>query len=173
MLSATVRSVSSRRPSGTTDTPAWRTRSGRQPVMSVPPTVTCPERVRAKPAMAAARLDLPAPFGPSSVVISPGGTSRETSCTTGRPPRSTVRSLSTRFDMAAPSVGVSSDTVTPPRRRRRQRAHAHRAGHRQSGRQPRDARSRAPLSTHSTPVPATCRDPPRSPSLPCAQAPSE
>src|SRR4051794_637314 len=46
------------------------------------------------PATARTRLDLPAPFGPSSAVTSPGGISSVRSWTTGRPPRATVRPAS-------------------------------------------------------------------------------
>ena len=44
---------------------------------------------RSTPPTASTSVDLPAPFGPSSVVTSPGGISSEISCRTGLPPRET------------------------------------------------------------------------------------
>src|SRR5215831_7758769 len=82
MLSSTVRSGSSRRPSGTIAIPAARIRSGRRPAKSWPSSMTEPARSPSTPPTASTRLDFPAPFGPSSA---------ETSLTTVRRPRSTVR----------------------------------------------------------------------------------
>ena len=87
-LSSTVSSGSSRRPSGTTATPAPRICSGRRRVRSsVAEQDAAGARRAARPPTASTSVDLPAPFGPSSVVTSPGGISSETSCSTGRPPR--------------------------------------------------------------------------------------
>src|ERR1700722_14379632 len=98
MLSSTDRSGSSRRPSGTIATPAARIFSGRLPASSRPSTVTDPGRGRITPPTARTRDDLPAPFGPSSAVTCPAGTLMDTSLTTGRPPRSTVMSVSSSDD---------------------------------------------------------------------------
>src|SRR3984957_2623442 len=98
MLSSTDRSGSSRRPSGTIATPAARIFSGRLPASSRPSTVTDPGRGRITPPTARTRDDLPAPFGPSSAVTCPAGTLMDTSLTTGRPPRSTVMSMSSSDD---------------------------------------------------------------------------
>ena len=86
-FSSTVSSGNNRRPSGTTATPAWRIRSGRRPTSSRPSRTTEPPSGRSTPPTASTRLDLPAPFGPSSAVTSPAGTSSVTPRTTGRPPR--------------------------------------------------------------------------------------
>ena len=71
-LSSTVSSGRSRRPSGTTATPAARTCSGRRPVRSRSPSRTLPPVVRSTPPTASTSVDLPAPFAPSRVVTWPG-----------------------------------------------------------------------------------------------------
>src|SRR5262245_3454720 len=86
-------------------------RSGRAPVRSRSSSVTLPPAGRSTPPTASTRLDLPAPLGPSRAVTSPGGMSIETPCTTGRPPRWTVR-LSR----------VSTLMMPPPRRGVRRRS---------------------------------------------------
>ena len=91
-FSSTVSPGSRRLPSGTIATPAPRTCSGRRRVRSASPSSTRPLLERSTPPTASTSDDLPAPFGPSSVVISPGGIASETSCSTRRPPRATQRS---------------------------------------------------------------------------------
>src|SRR5690349_5194214 len=63
--------------------------------MSVPSSSTAPVLGRSTPPTARTSVDLPAPFGPSSAVTWPVAISSETSLTTARPPRSTVRSRRT------------------------------------------------------------------------------
>src|SRR6185312_16538120 len=79
--------------------------SGGVPVMSRPSKITRPLFGLTAPMMAMSVLDLPAPFAPSSAVISPGRTSSDTSCTACTPP----------YDTCRPSIlSIGSDTVFSP-----------------------------------------------------------
>ena len=91
-LSSTVSPGNRRLPSGTIATPAPRTCSGRRRVRSSSPSSTRPLAMRSTPPTARTSDDFPAPFGPRSVVISPGGIVSETSWSTRRPPRETHNS---------------------------------------------------------------------------------
>ena len=64
MLSSTVSSGSSRRPSGTIAIPARRIRSGRRPARSRPSRSTDPARGLSTPPTASTRLDLPGAVRP-------------------------------------------------------------------------------------------------------------
>ncbi len=113
------------------------------------------------PPIASTMLDLPAPLGPSSAVISPEGMSSETPRTTLRPPRATISSSIRRR---------SPDVVTrPPRFRDRRGSPARRGVPRRSGRTRSSSRSRAPRSPRSRTTQGSCRGRPGSPARPCAQ----
>src|SRR5690349_6534944 len=73
--------------------PAAAMRSGAQNVMSCPPNRTLPSLGRTKPASAANVVVLPAPFGPSSAVISPASAANVTDRTAWIPPNRTERLL--------------------------------------------------------------------------------
>jgi len=49
-------------------------------VISSPPTHTCPDVGRSRPAITDSSVDLPDPDGPSTAMVSPGRTVRVTSC---------------------------------------------------------------------------------------------
>src|SRR5215208_2299191 len=55
-------------------------RCARSPVTSSPRRTTRPPRGRRSPTIAFTSVDLPAPFGPTSVTISPGRTTTSTPC---------------------------------------------------------------------------------------------
>src|SRR5258708_4418096 len=59
-------------------------------VVLVPRTYTSPREVLTTPLRALSRVDLPAPFGPTTAVIFPAGTAIETSSTIGAPPQAAV-----------------------------------------------------------------------------------
>jgi len=84
-FSSTVSSAKSLRPSGTSATPLRATASGLRPRSERPPSVISP-RAGTAPMIACSVVDLPAPFGPMSPTISPGGTSNVMPRTAGTPP---------------------------------------------------------------------------------------
>ena len=87
-------------------------------------SITLPAAGFSTPPIASTMLDLPAPLGPSSAVISPEGISSETPRTTLRPPRATTKS-STRSS----SPGV---VIRPPRSPGRRGSRARRGAPRRS-----------------------------------------
>ena len=70
---------------GTNPTPFPTIACAGRPVTSSASRVTLPLSKTMRPAIAFRSVDLPAPFGPTIVTISPGATSTETPCTIGRP----------------------------------------------------------------------------------------
>ena len=67
-----------RRPSGTCEQPSATIASGRSRVTSTPSSRMRPALGRTSPLIARSSVDLPAPFEPISVTISPARTSNET-----------------------------------------------------------------------------------------------
>jgi hypothetical protein len=85
-LSRTDSSGKTSRPSGTSTSPARATRCAGELEISAPPNRIAPETGRSSPEIARIRVDLPAPFGPSTANISPGRTARSMSRNTGKVP---------------------------------------------------------------------------------------
>ena len=81
-MSATDSVGNTRRPSGECARPARAIRKESWPVISLPPSVTRPERGRIMPDTARMVVVLPAPLEPISVTTLPFGTSMEMPCRT-------------------------------------------------------------------------------------------
>ena len=85
---------------------------------TVPATVA---RAGSRPATARSRVDLPAPFSPTRPTRRPGGASRSIPVRTGRAPKATDRSRTTRgsrvdgADMGGPSRGAGTRRAPPER----------------------------------------------------------
>ncbi len=75
-FSSTVRFGNTPRPSGIVQTPERARASGRAPVTSTPIMWMCPPVGESWPLIAASVVVFPAPFGPSSPTMAPGGTTR-------------------------------------------------------------------------------------------------
>src|SRR5436309_3443 len=73
--------------------------------------MTEPAVGRSTPATVSTRVDFPAPFGPSSAVISPGGIRSDTSWRTGSPPRETE---SPSNDSVAESTAAAGALMPAP-----------------------------------------------------------
>jgi hypothetical protein len=78
-FSATVRAEKIRRPSGACEMPRATMRWAGSFRIDVPAKVISPRRAGRSPEMARRVVDLPAPFAPISVTISPSSTRRSTS----------------------------------------------------------------------------------------------
>src|SRR6185437_15639582 len=84
--------------------PAAQMRCGGRPAMSRPSKTMRPASGRWKPARAANKVVLPAPFGPIRATISPAWTSRETPSTAFRPPNDLLMPLTS--SMAPSSMAI-------------------------------------------------------------------
>ncbi len=71
---------------GTCTTPMLRTWRGLLPTIDVPCRVMLPRLGRSSPLMLASSVDFPEPFGPTTHVIPPSATLKDTSCSTSPPP---------------------------------------------------------------------------------------
>ncbi len=71
---------------GTCTRPRSRIWRGLLPASGSPRNVMLPRRGRSSPLTVASRVDLPAPFGPTTQVIPPSATVMDTSCSTSPPP---------------------------------------------------------------------------------------
>ncbi|CPI17224.1 Uncharacterised protein [Bordetella pertussis] len=78
-FSVTVRSVNTRRSSGTKPRPSRAISNGCRPAISRPMNSTAPRRLASRPMTALNVVDLPAPLRPISATTSPRRTSRSTS----------------------------------------------------------------------------------------------
>ena len=86
MLSTTVSSGNTCRPSGTSMSPARAERFAVKVVMSRPASRTLPLSARWSPVTVRIRVDFPAPFAPSTAAISPSRRSSAISSRTGAAP---------------------------------------------------------------------------------------
>ena len=77
---------------------------------STPSSSTAPPSSGCRPATTRRSVDFPHPLGPSTAITSPGGTSRSTSSSAGRPPKRTVapRTAEPRGHSHAPWRGSAS-----------------------------------------------------------------
>src|SRR5450759_1422844 len=92
-LSRTVSPGNTARKSGSRPMPSRTRRSGRSRPTGVPSTTIDPDAAGTSPISARARVDFPAPFGPSTARTLPGSTSRWKARRAATPPYSTDRSL--------------------------------------------------------------------------------
>ena len=101
--------------------PSSAIRCGASPPMSRPAKVTRPVSAGWNPVITLNAVDLPAPFGPMRARISPGPSSRLTSCTAASPPKRTVtsRTASAGPPDAGEAFGPLARAARPERRRRR------------------------------------------------------
>src|SRR5580692_8434027 len=76
---------------GTCTTPSWRTCRVDRPTRSSPPSTIDPSRGRSSPLIVDISVDLPAPFGPTTQVMPPSVTSRDTPRSTSPPPYPATR----------------------------------------------------------------------------------
>ena len=86
MFSLTVMSLNRLWFCGTWTTPSFRICRGDLPVSFSPRSVTVPSRGRSRPLITRISVDLPAPFGPTTQVMDPSGTSNVTPRSTSPPP---------------------------------------------------------------------------------------
>ena len=93
MFSITVRSGISGSSWNTTPTPAASDSPGSRGANRSPRSCTSPPSARSTPEMTLTRVDLPAPFSPSSACTSPGWTSKLTSCRACTPANALLRPL--------------------------------------------------------------------------------
>src|SRR5580704_14967271 len=104
MFSRTVMSRNKLWFCGTCTRPASRICRGLLPTSGSPRNVMLPRRGRSSPLMVASRVDLPAPFGPTTQVIPPSATVIDTSCSTSPPPYPETRPSTTRA--GSPGAGI-------------------------------------------------------------------
>src|SRR5438309_2691547 len=96
-----------RRPCGTWATPLRTRASGRALVTSSPPSEIVPEVARTRPLKTPSKVDLPAPFAPTSAISSDGSMSRSIPKSTGPASKPAVRPRTSSRVSGLEAVGIA------------------------------------------------------------------